>query len=239
MKNPKVVILCGGKGVRLKPITNDLPKPLVEIGGKPILHQAVEAYSKKGFNDFIFCIGYKGNLIKEYFNKFPEYNIQYSDSGEDASMLKRIYDVKDLIDDKIIVAYGDTYAYINFNELISFHNSKNVLMTMVSSSIKSPFGLIDISENDKIANFREKPVLNYYMGYSVIEKDAFKHITEELLNSKGEEGWTSFFKKLIAIGKMSAYLDNNLFITFNTHSQKKIADNIFKYYTDWRPEDEK
>ena len=126
MENPKVVILCGGKGVRLKPLTNNIPKPLVEIGGKPILHQAVELYSQKGFNDFIFCIGYKGHLIKEYFSRLSNYNIKYSDSGEDATMIKRIYDIKNMINDKIIVAYGDTYAHIDFNDLLSFHNSFTV-----------------------------------------------------------------------------------------------------------------
>src|SRR3989344_311942 len=238
MENPKVVILCGGKGVRLKPLNKDIPKPLVEIGGKPIIHQAVELYSQKGFSDFILCIGYKGYLIKEYFSRFPDYKIKYSDSGEDATMIKRIHDIKDMIDDKIIVAYGDTYAHIDFNNLLSFHNSTDALMTIVASSIKSPFGLIDIKENKNITNFKEKPTLNYYMGYSIIKKEAFKYITEDLLKAKDEEGWTLFFKKLIDMEKMNAYLDNSLCITFNTQSQKKISDNIFQYYTDWRPENE-
>ena len=237
MKNPKVVILCGGNGVRLKPLTDDIPKPLIEMGGKPILHQAIDLYSKRGFNDFILCIGYKGYLIKEYFSKFPEYNIEYSDSGEDATMIKRINDIKDLVDDKIIVAYGDTYAYINFNELLSSHNNENALMTMVTNSIKSPFGLIDINDK-KITNFKEKPTLNYYIGYSIIEKEAFNHITKDLLKAVGEEGWTLFFKKIIEMKKMGAYNHEGLNITFNTHSQKKVSDNIFKYYTDWKPEDE-
>src|SRR3989344_9449352 len=238
MENPKVVILCGGKGVRLKPLTNNIPKPLVEIGGKPILHQAVDLYSQRGFKDFIFCIGYKGHLIKEYFSKFPKYDIKYSDSGEDATMIKRVYDIRGLIDDKIIVAYGDTYAYINFNELLSSHNSSDALMTIVATSIKSPFGLIETKENKKITSFREKPILNYYMGYSIIEKEAFKYITEDLLKIKGEEGWTLFFKKLIEIGKMNAYIDDKLVITFNTQSQRKMSNNIFQYYTDWKPENE-
>lgn len=240
MKNPKIVILCGGKGVRLKPLTNEVPKPLVEIKGKPVLHHAVELYSKKGFNDFILCIGYKGHLIKEYFSKFPNYNIQYSESGADASMLKRVYDVKNLIEDKIIVCYGDTYADIDFKKLLEFHNSKNSLMTIVSSPIKSPFGLVDIHKNkSKVINFKEKPTLNYYMGYSIIDKEAFNHISKDLLNAKGEEGWTLFFQKLIAMGKFNTYLHEGLHITFNTHSEKKIAENIFKYYTYWTPENEK
>ena len=238
MKNPKVVILCGGRGIRLKPLTDNIPKPLVDIGGKPILHQAIELYSKRGFKEFILCIGYKGHLIKEYFSKFPDYKIKYSDSGETATMIKRIYDIKDMIDDKIIVAYGDTYAYINFDELLSSHNSNNALMTIVASSIKSPFGLIDINDNNTITSFKEKPTLNYYMGYSVINKEALELITEDLLKAKGEDGWTLFFKKLIETEKMNAYVDDKLFITFNTQSQKKISDNIFQYYTDWRPENE-
>ncbi|MBS3143820.1 nucleotidyltransferase family protein [Candidatus Woesearchaeota archaeon] len=238
MKTPKIVILCGGKGVRLKPITNDIPKPLVEIDGKPILHQAVNLYSNKGFNDFIFCIGYKGSLIKNYFNKFSNYNIQYSDSGEEATMLKRIYDIKDLIEDKIIVAYGDTYADIDFKKLLESHNSSDALMTIVASSVQSPFGLINIKKDNKIIEFKEKPKLNYYMGYSIIEKEAFNYITKDLLNTKGEEGWTLFFQKIISMGKMRAYYHEGLNITFNTHSQKKIADNIFKYYTYWGENEE-
>jgi len=238
MKNPKVVILCGGKGIRLKPLTDNIPKPLVEIGGKPVLHQALELYSQGGFNDFILCIGYKGHLIKEYFSKFPQYKIQYSDSGEDATMIKRINDVKDLIDEKAIIAYGDTYAYLNFNGLISHHNSNNVLMTIVSSPIRSPFGLIDTKENNVVTNFKEKPILSYYMGYSIIEKEAFKYITEDLLKLKNEDGWTLFFKKMIDIEKMGSYPHEGLHLTINTHSQKKLSENIFNYYTDWNPENE-
>jgi len=144
----------------------------------------------------------------------PKYDIKYSDSGEDATMIKRVYDIRGLIDDKIIVAYGDTYAYINFNELLSSHNSSDALMTIVATSIKSPFGLIETKENKKITSFREKPILNYYMGYSL------------------------FFKKLIEIGKMNAYIDDKLVITFNTQSQRKMSNNIFQYYTDWKPENE-
>src|SRR3989344_1924840 len=165
MKNPKVVILCGGKGIRLKPLTDNIPKPLVEIGGKPVLHQALELYSQGGFNDFILCIGYKGHLIKEYFSKFPQYKIQYSDSGEDATMIKK---------------------------------------------------------NNVVTNFKEKPILSYYMGYSIIEKEAFKYITEDLLKLKNEDGWTLFFKKMIDIEKMGSYPHEGLHLTINTHSQKKL-----------------
>jgi len=120
-------------------------------------------------------------------------------------------------------------------------NTKEILeafMLMQENFEKLSQELDKIKKDNKIIEFKEKPKLNYYMGYSIIEKEAFNYITKDLLNTKGEEGWTLFFQKIISMGKMRAYYHEGLNITFNTHSQKKIADNIFKYYTYWGENEE-
>lgn len=230
MENIKIVVLCGGKGERLKPITEEIPKSLIEIEGKAILDHALELYSKKGFNDFILCIGYKGELIKNHFKNNKKYNLQFVDSGENASMLKRIYDTKNLFRDSTIIAYGDTYADIDFKSLLKFHKSKSSLLTIVTTPIKSPFGITDIDEIGKVTSFKEKPVLSYYIGYFVIDKKAFDYM-KEYINLGSEESLISFFNILIKMNKIYTYSYSGLHITFNTSSEKKIADNIFKYFT--------
>jgi len=229
MKKTRIIILCGGKGERLKPITEQIPKPMIEIDGKPILHHALDLYSKKGFNDFILCIGYKGDLIKEYFKSNKNYNIVFKDSGENAGMLKRIYESKDLFDDTAIIAYGDTYADIDFENLLKFHNANSSLLTIVTTPIKSPFGITDVEEDGRVTNFKEKPVLSYYIGYFVINKEAFKHM--ENLDINSNESLISFFNKIIKMNKLYTYSHQGLHITFNTKSEKKVADNVFKYFT--------
>jgi len=232
MEEVNVVVLCGGKGNRLGPLGQEIPKGLVKMNGVPILHRTLDLYSKKGFNKFVLCIGYKGKMIKDYFKDKNNFNIRFSDSGEDANMLKRIYDIKDLVGENIFIVYGDTYADINLNGLLSNHSSDDNLATIVTTSIKNPWGLIKIDESGKITNYEEKPILNYYMGILVLNKEAFKFISKEMLEAKNEEGLVLFFKELVRIGKLNNYSHNGLHITFNTPSEKNLANNIFEYFTD-------
>src|SRR3989338_1043127 len=125
MEDVKIIVLCGGKGERLKPITEEIPKPLIEMDGKAILDHALELYSKKGFKDFVLCVGYKGEMIRTHFRDNTNYNIEYIDSGENASMLKRIYDARNLSGNTTIIAYGDTYADVDFDSLLKFHKDSS------------------------------------------------------------------------------------------------------------------
>jgi len=231
MEEVNVVILCGGKGTRLGPLGQEIPKGLIKINNTPILHRTLELYSKGGFNKFMLCIGYKGHMIKDYFKDKNDFNIRFSDSGEDASMLKRIYDTKDLVGENIFVVYGDTYADINLKDLLINHKSSKCLATMVTTKIKNPWGLIKIDDSDKITVYEEKPVLNYYMGILVINKEAFKIMSKEMLEAKNEEGIVLFFKELVRLGELNNYSHEGLHITFNTHLEKELANNIFEYYT--------
>src|SRR3989344_8071112 len=117
----KVVILCGGEGTRLKELTEDIPKSLVEIGGKPILWHLMKYFSHFGHNDFILCLGYKGDKIKEYFqnNNENNFNIKFLDTGINNNKSERLIQVKEHIDDEeFFVSYGDDLCNVNLDNLL-------------------------------------------------------------------------------------------------------------------------
>lgn len=177
----KVVILAGGLGTRLSEETVSKPKPMVEIGGKPILWHVMKIYSSYGINEFIICCGYKGYVIKEY---FANYFLHQSDVTIDLSMnkmevhkkraepwkitlvdtgditmtggrLKRVFDyIKD--DESFCFTYGDGVGNINISELVKYHKSHGKQATMTSTYPPGRFGAIDIKDN-VIKSFKEKP----------------------------------------------------------------------------------
>ncbi|MDP8213030.1 MAG: NTP transferase domain-containing protein, partial [Candidatus Zapsychrus exili] len=110
MKNKaQVVILCGGRGTRLKPATNEIPKPLIELNGKPILDYVIDFYKKNGFSRILLCVGYKGEKIRQYYSKPSRgVKISFSDAGEKASMLKRLWKIRDEVENTFFISYGDT-----------------------------------------------------------------------------------------------------------------------------------
>lgn len=177
----KVVILAGGLGARLSEETTIKPKPMVEIGGKPILWHIMKIYSHYGFNEFIVCLGYKGYLIKEYFanyflhqsditidlekNKIETHNnyaepwkVTLVDTGDNTMTGGRILKVKDYIgNETFMMTYGDGVANINIKELIEFHKSKNKIATVTAAQPVGRFGSMEIDSNNNVKHFIEKP----------------------------------------------------------------------------------
>ena len=224
-----MVILCGGKGMRLRPITDTIPKALVTLAGKPIINHIIDKYSEKGINQYLLCIGHKGHMIRAIFKN--KSNITFIDSGEDASMLKRIFDTKDYVDENIIVGYCDTIADLDFNDLMNKHKNSGKLLTMVLAEIISPFGIVQHNSN-QINSFQEKPVFDYYIGTFVINKKAFQHITPDLLFIESNEGLVNFFQKLVNMKEINSYKYNGKQLTFNTNSEKEAAEKgIIGFYT--------
>ncbi len=232
--NMKIAILCGGKGKRLMPYTEEIPKTLVPLNKKPILEYNLELYSRKNFNDFILCIGYKGYKIREHIEKSKSanlpYNVIFSDGGEDASMLKRIYCLKEMFGERILVMYGDTLTNIDVDDFLRSHKEKSGAMSIVVASIQSPFGLVEYSDCGVASQFDEKPFLPYYIGLFILEKRAFKYITDEMLNEPDGEGLVLLFKKLIEEKELCVYQYKGKQITFNTHSEKEIAEEMIKSF---------
>lgn len=178
----KLVILAGGLGSRLAEETEDKPKPMIEIGGMPILWHIMKIYSYYGINDFIICCGYKGFLIKEYFNNYllhvsnvtislkdnslkvdnnktEPWKITLVDTGENTMTGGRLKKVSEYLKDEDLfcMTYGDGVADINIKKLIDFHKNHNGLATLTATRPQARFGALKIGENNFVESFEEKP----------------------------------------------------------------------------------
>lgn len=201
----KVLILAGGYGTRLSEETVIKPKPMVEIGGKPILWHIMKVYSNFGFNDFIILLGYKGYVIKEYFanyflhqnsltidlknnsidyfdNKSEPWNITLLDTGIDTFTGGRVKRAEQYIDDdNFLLTYGDGLADVDINKLVEFHNNHGKIATLTAIQPEGRFGAIDISNNDSIKYFVEKPKGDGHWkngGFFVFNKKIFKYLDD-------------------------------------------------------------
>jgi NDP-sugar pyrophosphorylase family protein len=233
MIKPKIIIMCGGRGKRLGEITEKVPKPLVKIGDQTILKLKYDNYYNQGFRDFIFCIGYKGSLIRDEVKLFAkEGNIEFSDSGEDAGILKRLQLAMPLTSERIVLTYGDTFTDLDLNDLVSKHLESKCEATIVVAPIQNPFGLVDFDSKNQVTSFKEKPILNYYIGYAVIEKTAFDFVPDKIFNLPDGQGLVTFYKILIAMDKLNSFFHQGLQITFNTEDELKVAQKqLVQFYT--------
>jgi glucose-1-phosphate cytidylyltransferase len=202
----KVIILAGGYGSRLSEETEMRPKPMVEIGGFPILWHIMKIYGHYGFNDFIILCGYKGYIIKEYFanyflhhadvtfdlenNKMEVHNnlsdpwkVTLLDTGLNSMTGGRILKAKPFIPEgeDFMLTYGDGVANVDINNLYEFHKSHGQAITMTSSQPEGRFGALDIFDNNRVGNFLEKPKGDgswINAGYFVCKSEIFDYITE-------------------------------------------------------------
>jgi glucose-1-phosphate cytidylyltransferase len=199
----KVVIFAGGLGTRLSEETSVRPKPMVEIGGKPILWHIMKIYSHYGYNDFIVCLGYKGNVIKEYFINYFLYNsditvqlhdnkldIHYAntesfkvtlvETGLETNTAGRLQKIKAYVENEtFMLTYGDGVADINIQELVSFHKKHGKLATITSIILPSRYGKIKMDENNIVTSFDEKPREEGYWingGFFVLDPAIFNYL---------------------------------------------------------------
>jgi len=144
----KAVILAGGYGTRISEESYLKPKPMIEIGGKPILWHILKTYSKYDVNEFVICCGYKGEQIKEYFTKLDStsWDIQLVDTGLDTLTGGRLKRIQDHIDDTFCVTYGDGLSDIDISRLISFHKEKKILATLTAIHPPERFGVLTYQE---------------------------------------------------------------------------------------------
>ncbi|HPG38214.1 MAG TPA: glucose-1-phosphate cytidylyltransferase [bacterium] len=201
----KVLILAGGFGTRLSEETQNIPKPMVTIGNKPILWHILKGYSFYGFNEFIILLGYKGYVIKEYFanyllhqsdvtidlqnnkiqvlnNQSESWQVTLIDTGLDTMTGGRIKRVENLLDNEpFMLTYGDGVADINIKQLVEFHKNHKKILTMTTVQPEGRFGSVQISENEIVTQFNEKPKGdNAWIngGFFVCEPRVLDYITE-------------------------------------------------------------
>lgn len=234
----KVVILAGGLGTRLSEETKLVPKPMVEIGGKPILWHIMKIYSYYGFNDFVILTGYKSHIIKDY---FVHYYQQYSDitvdmvnntvdihrmqtepwkvtmlyTGQDTMTGGRIKKAQEYVgNEPFLLTYGDGVSDVNIDKLIKNHKSSGKLCTMTAVQLQGRFGALVIKDDNMITSFMEKP--------------------------KGEESWINggFF---VCEPEVFDYIDNDPSVIFERSPLENLARdkqlNAYKHRGFWRPMD--
>ena len=158
----KVVILAGGLGTRISEYTKVIPKPMIKICGKPILHRIIDHYIKYGHKDFYIAIGYKGKVIKDYFKKRKfkkDIKIHLVDTGKNTMTGGRLKRLKKFLDSTFLLTYGDGLSNINLRKLINFHLKRNKLVTLTAVRPPARFGVIKISHNS-VKYFREKNSLD-------------------------------------------------------------------------------
>ena len=202
----KVVIMCGGLGTRLKEETEFRPKPMVHIGNRPILWHIMKIYAQYGFNDFVLALGYKGEMIKEYFQNYelmnndvtlelgrPEnrivhqnhnevgWKVTLADTGQHSLKGSRLKQLEKYIDgDEFMMTYGDGVSNVDVSALLDFHRSHGKMVTVTGAMHRSQFGKLSIQDED-IVRFIEKPKDDSFIngGFFVFNKNIFNYLSRD------------------------------------------------------------
>ncbi len=223
----KTVILCGGEGTRLRELTDYIPKPLVEIGGKPILWHIMKIYSHYGWNDFVLCLGHKGDLIEDYLKKNREegWNITFADTGLNTNTGGRIKKIERYIDDELFFAtYGDGLADIDLDALLRFHKAGKKMATITCVNPPSQFGAVEISGDDSITYFREKPSTSQWIngGFFVFARAVFDLVRENDVLEKEP------FEALVRKKQMAAYKLTRYWGCMDTFKDMQVLNTLWK-----------
>jgi len=251
MDKIKVVILCGGRGTRLREETEVRPKPLVEIGNRPILWHIMKTYSHYGFKNFVLCLGYKGDLIKDYFlnyeamnNDFTislgnrstinfhnahlekDWNVTLVNTGDLTGTGARIKKIEEYIDgDTFMATYGDGVGDINIRELLDFHRKNKSIGTLTGVHFSSRFGEL-VVRNKNIIKFNEKPLVSQGFingGFFVFNKKFFKYLSKEENCFLEREPLT----KLSADGELSVYKHDGFWQCMDTQRELNILNELW------------
>ena len=247
----KVVILAGGRGTRISEETETIPKPMVEIGGKPVLWHIMKTYSHYGFNDFVLCLGYKGYVIKEYFSHYflhmtdltidmasnnTKIHSQFSepwkvtlvDTGLDTMTGGRLQRVQNYLENKpFLMTYGDGLANIDIKAAIESHKKNNALATITAVQPLGRFGSLNINTSSKVESFFEKPKGdNVWInaGYFILEPKIFDYIRGGDASVWEKEP----LEKLASDGQLSAFKHSGFWKPMDTLRDKIELENMWK-----------
>ena len=222
----KAVILAGGYGTRISEESYLKPKPMIEIGGKPILWHILKIYSNYDINEFIICCGYKANKIKEYFDRSDSesWNVQLVDTGLDTMTGGRLKRIQDYVDDTFCVTYGDGLSNIDINNLISFHREKKSLATLTAIHPPERFGVLNLS-GDYVTEFHEKHSGESSWingGFFVFEPEIFDYLRDDSTVLEKTPLETLAKEK-----KLSAFKHNGFWHPMDTLRDKKHLENLW------------
>ena len=225
----KAVILAGGYGTRISEESHLKPKPMIEIGGKPILWHILKIYSNYGINEFAICCGYKKEKIKEYFANWEleesePWDIRLFDTGLDTMTGGRLKRIQDYVDDTFCVTYGDGLSDIDINRLISFHKEKKSLATLTAIHPPERFGVLNLS-GDYVMEFHEKhggQTSWINGGFFVFEPEIFDYLRDDSTVLEKTPLETLAKEK-----KLTAFKHNGFWHPMDTIRDKKHLENLW------------
>jgi len=253
-----VVILCGGMGTRLREETEYRPKPLVEIGGRPILWHIMKIYASQGFRRFILCLGYKGEMIKQYFinyrlmtrnftlqldsdaepivesNGTPDgWVITFVDTGTTTMTGARMRQIRPYLDsDEFMLTYGDGVANINLGELMKFHRGHGRLATITAVHPVARFGELMI-EGDRVVRFTEKPQVPEGFingGFFVLKKGVFDYLSDDDACVWEREP----LERLAAGGELMTYHHTGFWHCMDTYRDLQVLNQFWESNPPWK-----
>jgi glucose-1-phosphate cytidylyltransferase len=214
-----VIILCGGVGQRLRPLTGKVPKPLIKIKNKAIIEYIINHFLKYKINNIIIVTGYKHKLLKKFINKkYKNKKIRILDTGLKTEIIKRVEKISNHLNNNVILCYGDTLVDINLNKLIQFYLKDKNKFIVSSYQLKSSFGILDMNDKNIVTRFREKPKLGMWfnVGYFVFSNKYLKIL-------KKFKKFENFLFYLAKKKNMKAFKHTGKHITVNTISELEEA----------------
>lgn len=245
----KVVILAGGKGTRISEESRMRPKPMVEIGGKPILWHIMKTYSHYGFHEFIICCGYKGEMIKDYFLHYNAYQsestfclgdettdihkseiepwkVTLANTGLETLTAGRILKIKEYIDEEeFLLTYGDGVSDVNIEELINFHHKMGKIATITTTQPPGRFGALKLDEDNSVRGFKEKAREDQSwvnIGFMVLNRKIFDYLGDgsQMLEQAP-------FEQLARDGEMTAYKHKGFWSPMDTIHDREYLEKLW------------
>jgi NDP-sugar pyrophosphorylase family protein len=222
------ILLCGGKGERLKPFTETLPKALVPLSGEPLLSHLLRYLSSAGISRFVICVGYKAEAIESFLRERTAQSWQVTcvNSG-DASMTDRLLDARPHIKGAALICYGDTLANVEIAGLLREHRQSQALATLTVYPLHSPFGIVNFDDSKRVTTFAEKPRLPYWIniGFLLCEPRAFDFM------ARGSE-MPEFLSALAEAGALYTHEHKGKHLTVNTEKDRAFAETeMIEFFT--------
>ena len=224
----KCVILAGGLGTRLREETKFLPKPLVKIGGKPIIWHLIKYYNYFGVKEFIICAGYKGEMLTNYFSQNLDLNdirVQVVDTGEHSNTGERLRRIRQLVEgESFYCTYGDGLSNIDLNEVRLLHKKNNTIGTLCSARPISRFGVIEADQDNLISSFQEKQQMDSWVniGFFIFERKIFEYLK---VNSILE---TDVLIPLTKLNQLSVHKHAGFWQPMDTYREVTLLNNLWK-----------
>lgn len=251
----KAVILAGGMGTRISEESNRMPKPMIPIGEHPILWHIMKIYSHFGINEFIICLGYKGNVIKDYFANYYYYasdvtfdfsdgngmtihsnvsepwKVTLVDTGLNTQTGGRLKRIENYIDGTFCMTYGDGVSDVNLNALLDYHRKKNVMATLTAVQPGGRYGVLELNKDNNVKRFREKVSDGGWInaGFMVLEPEVLNYI----------EGDDTVFERepicnIAGEGNLSAFKHCGFWQCMDTQRDKLLLEDLWNNQPPWK-----